>query len=273
MNRHVVFVHGLRRANAKVWISSGKRPEVWPRWLAADIEKLGIWSMEHDSAPTWWHGPAMALVDRANNVLPRLLAEERLKHGDISFVVHSFGGFIFEQMLRIASDRAAAEPDVADFIRRISRVVFLGTPHLGADLATWGGRLRLLALPSAAAKSLRRNDPNLRGLNQWYRRYATQNGIATRTLTETRRTWLGLVVKPDSADPGLPSDPTPTPASQSLSRMFYSTTSPPQAARSRNSLAPDRPTGSTTVPMLSLMALLEFLKKPHNSVKTRIIER
>jgi hypothetical protein len=52
---------------------------------------------------------------------------------------------------------------------------------------------------------LGRNNPELRGLNQWYRRFAPENGILTLTLTEGRRTLFGLIVKPDSADPGLPS--------------------------------------------------------------------
>ena len=130
----------------------------------------------------------MPLVDRANNILALLLSEERLKQGDISFVVHSFGGLIFEQLLRIASDRSATEQNVADFVKRISRVTFLGTPHLGADLATWAGRLRLLVRPSSATQRLARNDPNLRDLNQWYRRFAPENGIAAQTLFETRST-------------------------------------------------------------------------------------
>jgi hypothetical protein len=150
------------------------------------------------------------LVDRANNILALLLSEERLKQGDISFVVHSFGGLIFEQLLRTASDRSSAtQQNVADLVKRISRVTFLGTPHLGADLATWAGRVRLVARPSSASQGLARNDPNLRALNQWYRRYAPRSGIATQTLFETRSTCFGLVVKPDSADPGLPSDPIP----------------------------------------------------------------
>ena len=186
MDRHVVFVHGIRIGNSKVWMSSGKPPEVWPPWLVAEIPTLGVWSVEHDSSPTLWHGYSMPLVDRANNILARLLSEERLKQGDISLVAHSFGGLIVEQMLRTASDRSANEPDVSELVRRVSRVIFLGTPHFGADLATWGGRLRLLFRPSAAAQSLPRNDPNLRALNQWFRGYAPQNGIATRILTENR---------------------------------------------------------------------------------------
>ncbi|HWL21182.1 MAG TPA: hypothetical protein VNS33_16030 [Bradyrhizobium sp.] len=41
----------------------------------------------------------MALGDRANNILPLLLSEERLKSSEIAFVAHSFGGLIVEQTL------------------------------------------------------------------------------------------------------------------------------------------------------------------------------
>ncbi len=204
-----MFIHGLRRAGSQVWMSSGRPPEFWPLWLEAEIENLSIWSVEYDSAPTLWRGHAMPLVDRARDVLASLLTEERLHEGDVYFVAHSFGGLVFEQLLRTASDRSSAEQNVNSLVRRINRVVFLGTPHLGADLATWARRFRLLFFPSFATEGLARNDPQLRDLNLWYRRYAAESGIATRTLVESRSTWFGRVVKPDSADPGLPSDPIP----------------------------------------------------------------
>jgi pimeloyl-ACP methyl ester carboxylesterase len=208
-----VFMHGLRRPSEKVWMSSGSPPESWPQWLNSDVDNLSIWSLEYDSAPTRWRGYSMARADRANNILARLLSEEKLKQGDIAFVVHSFGGLIFEHMLRLANERAPAEPHVADFLKRISRVTFLGTPHRGARLATWGGKLRLIARPSLAAQGLERNDPDLRDLNQFYRGFATQNGIDTQRLVETRPTrWLGQIVEPDSSDVGLTSAPIPVDA-------------------------------------------------------------
>ncbi|MDF0585041.1 PIN domain-containing protein [Bradyrhizobium yuanmingense] len=154
----------------------------------------------------------MALVDRANNILARLLVEPQFKRGEIAFIAHSFGGLITEQLLRVANDRAVSEPAVADFVSRIRRIGFLGTPHRGADLASWAGTLRLIALPSSATKGLGRNNPELRGLNQWYRRFAPENGILTLTLTEDRPTLFGLIVKPDSSDPGLPSPAIPVDA-------------------------------------------------------------
>lgn len=211
-----MFIHGLRFAGGKVWLSSGKPVEVWPLWLADDIESLGIWSVEHDSAPTLWHGYSMARSDRAANVLALLLSEPRLRSGDISFVVHSFGGLILEQMLRIANERSALDPDTANFLKRISRVTFLGTPHRGATLATLAGWLRLLTRPSHATKGLELNDPDLRDLNQFYRTFASQNGIETLSLVETRPIRVlrifGLVVKPDSSDVGVLPPPIPVDA-------------------------------------------------------------
>jgi hypothetical protein len=192
-------------------MSSGEYPEFWPAWLADDVPESAIWNLEHESAPTIFRDASMHLVDRTNNLLPRLLSEPALASGDIYFVAHSFGGLLVEQILRAAQPRAAREETAASFLRRVRRIVFLGTPHHGADLATWGGRLRVL---SRASYGLARNDPNLRGLNQWFRLYATENGIELLVLTEAHRTGflLGRIVAPDSADLGLASIPIPVDA-------------------------------------------------------------
>ncbi len=208
-----MFIHGLKRAGHAPWMSSGTPQEFWPLWLSDDVAELGIWSIEYDSAPTLWRGHSMARGDRANNILPLLLSEERLRNGEIAFVTHSFGGLVFEQILRIANERARNEPAVAHLLNRIRRVTFLGTPHRGADLASWGARLGLIMRPSNAAQGLPRNDPDLRDLNQFYRTYAHQTSIDTQCLVETRPVRiLGMIVKPDSGDVGLPSPPIPVDA-------------------------------------------------------------
>jgi pimeloyl-ACP methyl ester carboxylesterase len=272
IERHVVFVHGVRfPMTTTAWLSSGEKPEVWPRWLAEDIPGLAVWTIEHDSAPSLWQGHAMARIDRANNILPLLLHEKRLAQGDIAFVAHSFGGLIVQELLRIANDRSTGEPDVADFVRRVSRITFLGTPHRGVDLATWAGILRLRVRPSSAAQGLRRNDPDLLGLNQWFRRYAPENGITIRILTETRKTRGVLIVAPDSADPGLASDPIPldadhfgiaAPASRQSEayihiKHFLST---PPAARGRRRLVEDDALQGITAGTAANAAALERIE-------------
>jgi hypothetical protein len=212
IGRHVVFIHGLRFFGGAAWLSSGANPEIWPVWLAHDIPGLAVWSIEHDSAPTRWRGHAMSLVDRANNLLPLVLREKRLADGDIAFVAHSFGGLILESLLRVASDRSATDAGAANFVKQVSRITFLGTPHHGSSLATLSRILRVFVNPSSATSALSRNDPNLRGLNQWFRHYAADRGVAIQTLTETRKTFLVRVVDAVSADPGMPSDPIPVDA-------------------------------------------------------------
>lgn len=80
--RHVVFIHGLRRLGHNVWMSSGNPQELWPLWVASDIDNVAVWSVEYSSAPTRWRGHSMARADRAANVLALLLTEDRLKTGD-----------------------------------------------------------------------------------------------------------------------------------------------------------------------------------------------
>jgi pimeloyl-ACP methyl ester carboxylesterase len=144
----------------------------------------------------------------APNVLSRLLVEPNLREGELIFVGHSLGGLVIKQVLRKTEDAAPENDNARSFVERTRKVAFLATPHVGADFARWGDRLRVLVRPSAATQSLLRNDTHLRDLNLWYRRWARQRGIEHKILFETKPTSLfGMIVKPDSSDPGLSSDP------------------------------------------------------------------
>ena len=105
-----------------------------------------------------WRGSAMELTDRAANVLNLLLVKPDLREGQLILVGHSLGGLVIKQVLRKAADAATERADVHSFIERVRKVVFLATPHVGADLASWGDRLRVFVRPSAAARSLLRTE-------------------------------------------------------------------------------------------------------------------
>jgi len=112
--------------------------------------------------------------------------------------------------LRVADSDSHRRQEAASFLERVRRVAFLATPHAGSGAAILADRLRIIVRPSAATACLVRNDPNLRDLNFWYRERAVSLGIAHLILTETRSLRaLGLLVKPDSSDPGLPLRPIP----------------------------------------------------------------
>jgi hypothetical protein len=98
--------------------------------------------------------------------------------------------------------------DADEFVKRCRRIAFIATPHSGSDLATWGDRLRIIIQPSVATACLARNDPNLRDLNLWYREWSEKHSGAHLILTESQAIRIaGIVVKPESSDPGLPSRP------------------------------------------------------------------
>jgi tetratricopeptide (TPR) repeat protein/pimeloyl-ACP methyl ester carboxylesterase len=198
-----IFVHGLGGDAFGTW-GGPDAQSCWPGWLANDLKSLALWSVGYEAPISRWRGSAMHLTDRATNILARLLAERALREGSLILIGHSLGGLIIKQLLRDAESEARHRSDAADLIARVEKVAFLGTPHTGAGLATLGDRLRILIRPSAATTCLVRNDPNLRNLNLWYRDWANDRKISHLVLTETKALRIiGMVVKPDSSDPGL----------------------------------------------------------------------
>lgn len=206
--RHAIFFHGLGGDAHKTWGTLDNENEFWPQWLVNDIDSLSIWTVAYEASATKWKGTAMHLTDRAKNLLALLLAEPELQSGELILVGHSLGGLVIKQILRIAEGEQYADARAKSFIGRVHRVSFLATPHNGATLANILDFLRILFFPSHATACLVRRDPNLRELNQWYRKWVNKNKINHLILSETQPIkGMILIVEPDSSDPGLLSDP------------------------------------------------------------------
>lgn len=213
---HVVFVHGLGGDPIGTWTSLASPDAFWPTWLEEDIERIGIWTLSYDAPKTNWRGAALAIPDRANDVLDRLLAEPRISTGNIAFVGHSLGGVVVIATLLAAHRDRESDQRKANFLARSRKVAFLGTPHRGALLASLGNAGRALFRPSAAADALKLEDANLRDLNTRYKQLAADYRIQHLVMVEgwpeqvfgfRLPNWLGRVVQPGSADPGLPVTP------------------------------------------------------------------
>jgi len=202
---HVIFFHGLGGDPNTTWQSSGVENDCWLPWLAEDVEGLSVWSVGYDASVSRWRGSAMHLTDRATNVLERILLESRLNTGEVTLVGHSFGGLVIKQLLRDAESMSYKRKDVAAFVKRVRRIAFIATPHAGSGSATLGDRFRIVVRPSAATACLVRNDPNLRELNYWYREWSEEHDVEHLILLETQPVRIfGMIVYPDSSDPGLP---------------------------------------------------------------------
>jgi pimeloyl-ACP methyl ester carboxylesterase len=202
---NAIFFHGLGGDAHTTWQADKQdKATFWPAWLAEDIEGLSVYSVGYEAPVSNWQGSAMELSDRAANVLNLLLVKADLATGELILAGHSLGGLVIKQLLRKAADAATDQAEALSFIDRVRKVAFLATPHVGADMAGWGDRLRVLIRPSSATRSLIRNDQHLRDLNLWYRRWARERKIDHLILTETKTTAMfGMIVKPDSSDPGL----------------------------------------------------------------------
>ena len=215
----VVFVHGLGGDPFGTWRHGEDEITSWPHWLAEEYgERIGVWSFGYpaskSTAPRLKEtlkkllgrpydedaGYSMPLPDRASNALD-IMAKQGIGQRPYIFIVHSLGGLLVKYLLNLARDTDEASEKRA-LITNCKAVLFLATPHQGSDLATLVSKFRVY-FPSITIDELRENDSHLRRLYQWYRRFAPQYQINTRSFYESRATGgVVVVVTPDSADPG-----------------------------------------------------------------------
>ena len=198
---NVVFVHGLGGDAYSTWRHGADDGAFWPTWLARDIPGLTVWTLAYQAPPTNWLGTAMPLQDHAKNVLECILGEHGLDGPPLIFVCHSLGGLVVKQLLRVADGRRAYSPEAEAILTAMKGVVFLATPHTGSMQATLLDKLRLFAWPSDSTLDLVKNNGNLRDLNVWYRNWS--GAIQHKVFYENQSTAAGMIVLPDSSDPGL----------------------------------------------------------------------
>jgi hypothetical protein len=197
----VVFVHGLGGDCVRTWQCDEEAESFWPAWLAEDIPGSAVYTLGYEASPSAWFGTAMPLLDRATNALALLTAED-ISARPIVFVCHSLGGLVVKQMLRNAEDYG--EPQWKQLREQTRAVIFLATPHLGADLAGYVGALSRILRVTTAVRDMESNAAPLRDLNIWYTNNVKKMGIETRAFFETRGTAGVRVVDERSAYLSLP---------------------------------------------------------------------
>ena len=200
----VIFVHGLGGDAKQTWHPDDKPESFWPKWIHEKLPDVGVWSLEYEAAKTKWTGDALALPDRAADVLERL-SLAGLGSKPIVFVVHSLGGLVVKEALKRGnSDNVTDWKDVATSVRG---VMFIATPHSGSDLSKYMSYISAFARSTAAIEDLEPHHPRLRESNVWFRNNVADLNIRVRVLFETKPTkkfGLGaLVVDQSSADPGI----------------------------------------------------------------------
>ncbi|RLN70139.1 hypothetical protein BBJ28_00017227 [Nothophytophthora sp. Chile5] len=222
----VVFVHGLRGHPFGTWrtdMSSDLEGDndIWPDvLLAKDLRQnhvpARLVTLGYEAGMVSWSSPwpSLTLQERARVMLSALYAANvgRDRHHpdaparSVVFITHSMGGLLVKKMLLLEREQHERQ-NVSSLADSTTGLVFLAVPHFGSDLAK-GVRsesVRRLIQTHPAIEDLGA-DPNgrLEALNDSFK----QLGIDCLSVGEERAAPVALglsavVVKPDSADPGI----------------------------------------------------------------------
>ena len=197
---HVVFVHGLGGKGYSTWAKKADSPQTfWPAWVAEDFVHAQVWTYGYDAEPSWFTGDPMPVFDRAHNLRSSLQAQGLLEK-PLVFVAHSLGGLVAKKLVVECTKDAP--------LKGLGGVLFLATPHHGAELALfakWINRILPLRL-SVLMDELIASHPAARELHTDYLRLERRQGFASWCAVEKKRTVFGFKVVSDvSTHPGDPS--------------------------------------------------------------------
>jgi hypothetical protein len=103
-------------------------------------------------------------------------------------------------MLRSGHDRRL---EYGQLVERFKGIVFFGTPHNGASIATFVSRLGSVLRSSPAISELKRNASLLRDLSSWFTNNAQFHAWKIRVFFETMNTF-GVRVVDDDGNPHIP---------------------------------------------------------------------
>lgn len=214
---NVIFVHGLGGGAVSTW-DSGADSEVgfWPKAIADDHPEWCVWTLHYTARIVDWNPFARSrtidLLDRAAWFV-ELMTLEEISAKPIVFVAHSLGGVLVKQVLQFA--HSLGPPRWRMVWEQTQAVIFLATPHVGSELADVCAALadvmrganplaQLIVRTSPAVDNLKKDNPILRHLSDWFRDQAQVQGIETIAFAEGRPCMGKMVVSYSSANPQIP---------------------------------------------------------------------
>ncbi|KAI0806466.1 hypothetical protein GGR55DRAFT_207786 [Xylaria sp. FL0064] len=178
----ILFIHGLGGTSLRTWCHGRDIDNLWPRlWLphedgfsTARILTFGYnahFSSKKEQA-------SLAIGDFANDLLFRMKysenGSERLGQVPIIIVAHSMGGLVFKK----AFIHGLLNDEFRDIISMVKSVLFLATPHRGADLAETLNKILTSSIfghsPKDYVMELARRSPTIDELNESFRHHASK---------------------------------------------------------------------------------------------------
>lgn len=132
----IVFVHGLTGNREKTW--THRNGTFFPgHLLSQDFPRARIMTFGYDAdVVRFWTITSSNRLDDHGKSLAYALLDQRgqVGHRPIILVGHSLGGLVCEEALNLSSKR----PDLQSILNDTLGIIFMGTPHGGSRLASWG---------------------------------------------------------------------------------------------------------------------------------------
>lgn len=184
----------------------------WPNWIGEDVE-CNVWIAGYEAAISEWTSSAMHLADLGDTLFAALQVEEGLGIEKIVLVGHSLGGLIIKSGMTQA--KALGNLERMRLLERIAGVVFIGTPHQGASLATLANKLGPLIRPNPQVTNMVSDDAWLKLLNGQFKNLYKNQSFGVRVFFESKGYFFGfrickielgkrlLIVDRNSSDPNL----------------------------------------------------------------------
>ncbi len=195
----VVFVHGLSGDRRTTW--TAKDGAFWPQWLADEFAHINVYLAGYDSSAFAGIllGSGASIQDLATTLADGLISRPRQAE-NIVLITHSLGGLIVKQMLRRCAD--SADVRFKNLVDKVRAVVFLGTPHQGAQLAS-AFNLILKPFKSKASQQLAYSGADLVDLSNFFSNFAVREKVVVRPYYETEKTFGVRIVDQVTANPNV----------------------------------------------------------------------
>lgn len=198
----IIFVHGLGGTVMRTWSWRRDVNHFWPAWLGDEQELSShrIFSFGYNSN---FKGVATNLntIDFAKDLLFSMLTfsgglgdhlEQRRHIGakPIIFVAHSMGGLVVKKAYTLGKH----DKQYSDIVAKVFGIVFLATPHRGAQYAKMLNNILstapLGAPPKAYVAELDTHSSSLQDINEQFR--IGCEDIALASFFETKKTNFGV---------------------------------------------------------------------------------
>ncbi|MCJ1286213.1 hypothetical protein MMC26_005558 [Xylographa opegraphella] len=220
----VVFVHGLNGDPHNTWTSTPKNvfwpADLLPPFIEEQKARLLVYGYDADVASLAGSGVTKDKIhNHAERLVADLFANRRIRKATerpIIFVAHSLGGLVVKRALIYSSDITGVRTEhLRSIFVSTYGILFLGTPHKGSDVASWGSFLEWLcrAVPKKAIdtsdqliEALKSNSETLQNIDRQFAQLIENFHLFffhEAKPTDFKST-LRFVVEEESAAPTLP---------------------------------------------------------------------